>query len=106
MYYKDFGNLINTDNNIVNSHYGIACGNSCIKIIYSADAAQGNYWTGVYWLDPEHNWGDEEGGYNLGGATKLTFWVKGENGGEKSKFLVGGLGSIDTAISYWASHTR
>lgn len=95
----DTGDITFYDNNTVSPHNGIACGNSCIKIIYSADAVQGKNWAGVYWQDPAGNWGDKEGGYDLGGAAELTFWAKGENGGEKSEFLVGDLGSIDTAIS-------
>lgn len=47
---------------------------------------------GVYWQHPRDNWGDLPGGYDLTGASRLTFWVRGEQGGEVIEFLVGGVG--------------
>lgn len=42
---------------------------------------------------PQPNWGTEpNAGINLTGATALTFWVRGERGGEKIEFFVGGVG--------------
>ncbi|MBI1882276.1 MAG: hypothetical protein HYR94_29240, partial [Chloroflexi bacterium] len=39
------------------------------------------------------NWGDyPNAGYNLSGTTKLTFWVRGEQGGERVEFFVSGIG--------------
>lgn len=38
-------------------------------------------WVGVYWQYPLNNWGTQKG-YNLTGAKKLTFYAKGEKGGE------------------------
>ncbi|HUJ09332.1 MAG TPA: hypothetical protein VL171_04840 [Verrucomicrobiae bacterium] len=46
-------------------------------------------WGGIIWQDPPNDWGDKPGGYNLSGATKLTFWARGETGGEKVKFVFG-----------------
>ena len=64
-------------------------GSTSIKITYSV-GHEG--WAGIYWQDPEGNWGQiKEGGYNLTGATNLTFWARGENGGEKIEFKVGGI---------------
>ena len=63
----------------------------CIKIAYSAAKSQGEGWAGIYWQHPDSNWGDKIGGYDLTGATKLTFWAKGEKGGEKAEFKVGGI---------------
>lgn len=63
-----------------------------IKVVYKADGPKG--WSGLYWQDPANNWGDVGGrsGYDLRGATKLTFWARGEHGGEKiHEFRVGGL---------------
>ena len=62
-------------------------GTSCIRIDYKAN----NNWAGIYWQYPENNWGNMREGYNLTGATKLTFWAKGEKGGEVIKFFVGGI---------------
>ncbi|MBF0511021.1 MAG: hypothetical protein HQL13_01690 [Candidatus Omnitrophica bacterium] len=67
---------------------------SCIKIVYDvACSARSRHWVGIYWLSPADNWGDRKGGYNLKGATKLVFWARGENGGEKiAEFRIGGVG--------------
>jgi predicted small lipoprotein YifL len=65
---------------------------SCIKIIYSAQKKQGAGWAGIYWQDPANNWGNLKGGYDLTGAKKLTFWARGEKGGEViTEFKVGGI---------------
>jgi hypothetical protein len=67
-------------------------GNSCIKIVYNAKSTQGMGWIGIYWQQPPNNWGDAKGGYDLTGAKKLTFYVRGEIGGEKvAEFKVGGI---------------
>lgn len=67
-------------------------GNTCIKITYSAKMTQGAGWCGIYWQQPANNWGERKGGYDLTGATKLTFWARGANGGEKiAEFKVGGI---------------
>ncbi len=65
-------------------------GNSCIKTTYSAKGTQGNQWAGIYWQYPENNWGEKPGN-DLTGATKLTFWARGEKGSEKAEFKVGGI---------------
>ncbi|MBU2063624.1 MAG: hypothetical protein KKF93_04435 [Candidatus Omnitrophica bacterium] len=68
-------------------------GNSCIKFTYSAEAKQGANWCGVFWQNPSNNWGEKKGGFDLTGATKLTFWARGEKGGERlQEFKMGGLG--------------
>jgi len=54
-----------------------------------------NSWGGVYWQYPENNWGDLEDGLNLSWANKLNFWAKGEKGGERIRFFVGGIGTKD-----------
>ena len=46
-------------------------------------------WVGVAWQHPANNWGDQEGGFDLGGAGQLEFWARGEYGGEKISFGVG-----------------
>lgn len=64
----------------------------CLRIIYKGGGSKG--WAGVYWQDPANNWGDVPGkaGFDLRGATKLTFWARGENGGEKiHEFRIGGI---------------
>ncbi len=47
-------------------------------------------------------WGDQPGGYDLTGAKRLSFWARGENGGEKVELKVGTIGKDkkyhDTAV--------
>ena len=65
-------------------------GKSCIKMRYNAEGLK--QWAGIYWQHPVNNWGDKKGGYNLTGATKLTFWAKGLNGYEViSEVKIGGI---------------
>lgn len=64
---------------------------TCIKIAYSAARSQGKGWAGIYWQYPDSNWGDNPDGRDLTGATKLTFWARGEKGEEKAEFKVGGI---------------
>ena len=68
-------------------------GNSCIKVDYDIKCSlQAQRWVGIYWLNPANNWGSRKGGFNLTGATKLTFWAKGEKGGEQiEEFKIGGI---------------
>ncbi len=65
---------------------------TCLQITYSGDRKQGHGWAGIYWQHPANNWGDKRGGYNLTGYKKMTFWAKGEKGGETiDKFFMGGI---------------
>jgi len=66
-------------------------GSTCIKITYSASGSQGNGWAGIYWLYPDGNWGNRPEGWDLTGATRITFWARGEVGGEMSEFKAGGI---------------
>ncbi|MDP2943255.1 MAG: hypothetical protein Q8O36_07130 [Candidatus Omnitrophota bacterium] len=67
-------------------------GVSCIKVTYSGEQKQGAGWTGIYWQNPANNWGTKPGGYDLSGASKLVFWVKGTKGGEiLSEVKIGGI---------------
>lgn len=55
---------------------------SCIRIAYSAQKKQGAGWAGIYWQEPANNWGNIRGGYDLTGAKQITFWARGDKGGE------------------------
>ncbi len=68
-------------------------GSSCIKIFFDISCSRDDQkWSGVYWLNPANNWGKQKGGFNLQGAQKLTFWAKGEKGGERiEEFRSGGV---------------
>lgn len=59
----------------------------CTKISYSPGQAG---WAGVYWQYPANNWCKTKGkDFSKSGFSKMTFWVKGERGGEEVKFKVG-----------------
>jgi len=67
-------------------------GSACIKFTYTAQGSGGQRWAGVYWQNPANNWGEKDGGFDLTGATKLTFWARGEEGGENiQEFKMGGI---------------
>jgi hypothetical protein len=50
-------------------------GEYAMKITYTNSGG----WYGLALVDPANDWGDRAGGYNLMGATKLTFWAKSSN---------------------------
>jgi hypothetical protein len=60
-------------------------GNFCIKTQYRAKDG----WGGLWWLDPAYDFGDQPGGHDLNDATQLTFWARGETGGELINFFFG-----------------
>lgn len=67
-------------------------GTTCIRIDYNPLRTQGAGWIGIYWQNPANNWGNKKAGFDLSGAKKLTFWARGENGGEiMSEFKIGGI---------------
>ena len=63
-------------------------GSTCIRVDYN-DKKGG---AGVVWQDPANDWGDQAGGYNLSAAKVLTFWARGQSGGETLYFGVGMIG--------------
>ncbi|MEM6314020.1 MAG: hypothetical protein AAF743_08020, partial [Planctomycetota bacterium] len=62
-------------------------GATALKFAYTA--ADG--WAGVVWQSPANDWGNVAGGFDLTGATKLTFWARGADGGETIGFGIGGI---------------
>jgi glycosyl hydrolase family 2 len=80
-------------------------GKTCMRCEFAAGAG----WGGVVWQSPPGDWGDRAGGYDLTGAKKLTFWARGEKGGEVVSFQFGiiprdkkffdtGKGALDKAL--------
>jgi len=65
-------------------------GRACIKMHFVGDVGT---WVGVAWQHPPNDWGDQEGGHDLTGATHLELWARGEYGVEKISIGVGLLGS-------------
>jgi hypothetical protein len=91
---------------------------TCMKIDYDVECSRkGQKWAGIYWLNPANNWGTRKGGYNLTGAQKVTFWARGDKGGEQiQEFTIGGITGdypdTDTAVigpvilsSNWREYT-
>ena len=63
-------------------------GSSCIKVTFT----DSQKWGGIVWQNPAENWGDDPGGVDLTGAKQLVIWARGEEGGEKVAFKMGGSG--------------
>lgn len=68
-------------------------GSTCLKVVYDVECSkQGPRWAGIFWQNPPGNWGSRKGGFNLVGATRLTFWARGEKGGERiEEIKMGGI---------------
>jgi hypothetical protein len=65
-----------------------ATGSRCIRCDYTASGD----WAGVVWQNPENDWGDQPGGWNLTGATRLVWRARGARGGEAVSFFFGIIG--------------
>lgn len=72
---------------LVNPHSG----KTCIRISYDPSRGINQGWSGIYWQYPLNNWGNYPGYKLKDGASALNFWARGENGGEKAEFKVGGI---------------
>ncbi|RYG68083.1 hypothetical protein EON80_12400 [bacterium] len=64
-------------------------GKNALKVQFNSN----DNWGGVVWQNPANDWGDKAGGWNLTGAKKLTFWARGEEGGEEVSFSYGLIGA-------------
>ncbi|MGH7195038.1 MAG: hypothetical protein ACREJM_16110, partial [Candidatus Saccharimonadales bacterium] len=64
-------------------------GRTCLRAEFKAPDG----WGGVVWQHPGNNWGDKPGGWSLEGAKRLSFWARGERGGEVVTFQFGLLGA-------------
>ena len=49
-------------------------GKACIKMRFVGEHGT---WVGVAWQHPANDWGEQEGGYDLRGATYLELWARG-----------------------------
>jgi len=74
-------------------------GAACIRIRYDGESG----WAGVAWQHPPNNWGEQDSGFDLTGATRLELWARGEYGGEHVRIGVGLLGDTvpfsDSAVT-------
>jgi hypothetical protein len=80
-------------------------GKTCIRISYKPSPGQ---WGGIYWQFPVNNWGQYPGydfSKSLGtnAIIKLKFRVRGKQGGEKAKFITGGI--KDVSLPYFDSYS-
>ena len=86
----DGGGVAFTDQYSENCHSG----ETCIKNGFDA---RKKAWVGIYWLPEPGKWKGpginiyEKLHVNEGTPVKLTFWARGEKGGERVKFKVGGV---------------
>ena len=62
-----------------------------IEIQYSPSAKDQNGWAGIYWQEPENNWGTSPSGYALSSFSQLRFLAKSDKMGTQAKFFVGGV---------------
>jgi hypothetical protein len=60
-------------------------GATCIRFSFSDPKG----WSGIAWQYPANNWGDLGPGQDLTGAREVSFWARGESGGEVVKFEFG-----------------
>lgn len=67
-------------------------GKTCLRIEYRKPDG----WAGIVWQSPANDWGDKPGGFNLTGAKRLSFWARGEKGGEQASFEFGLIGRDKT----------
>lgn len=88
-------NGLQLDTGCMDTYYS---GTSCIKVTWLTPIDE--LWVGVMWQEPENNWGENPGrGYDLTGATELSFWAKKESEEALVNFLVGGIkGSYPDSI--------
>lgn len=63
-------------------------GQTCLKFDFTASDG----WGGIVWQSPPNDWGDKPGGWDITGAKQLSFWARGEKGGEVVSFQLGILG--------------
>jgi hypothetical protein len=62
---------------------------TCIKIVYTPGPLG---WAGIYWQNRPNNWGNTPGeDFKTIGYRKLSFWARGDEGGEIVEFKAGGI---------------
>jgi len=63
-------------------------GGDCFVVSWTSTGAA---WAGVYWQYPSNNWGTEPGLPIAPGAKQITFYARGDVGGEVVQFKAGGI---------------
>jgi len=84
----DYESVTYDYNSIENPHSG----KYCCKWKYSGiNKPFSKGWVYIYWQNPANNWGNLGKGLNLSKFKKITFWARGEKGGEVVRFGMGGI---------------
>jgi hypothetical protein len=60
-------------------------GDTCVRVSFNKKGG----WGGAVWSDPPNDWGQLPGGWDLSKATNLSFYARGEKGGERVNFQMG-----------------
>lgn len=92
--YYPTGTMGDGDGILMDTNHRDNCyeGSTCVKFTFTPSNPAAEPWAGLYWQNPENNWGNIDGGYNLTDAVRLTFWVRGDIGDERiEEFKVGGI---------------
>jgi hypothetical protein len=71
---------------------------TCLKFVYSPNDQQGEGWAGRLWVDASYP--KYSSGVSLADVEKLTFWARGDKGGERVEFRVGGAAISDPQPSF------
>lgn len=67
---------------------------TAIQISYVPAQTDANGWAGIYWLQPDHNWGTiPNAGFDLTEYRQLVFQARAEIPGTQIKFILGGVAS-------------
>lgn len=62
----------------------------CTQVRYTP--SKSSAWAGVYWQNAPDNWGVKPGAdLSKAGYRRISFWARGENGGEVVEFKAGGI---------------
>jgi exo-beta-1,3-glucanase (GH17 family) len=69
---------------------------SIIRVSYAPLETDAKGWSGIYWLQPDGNWGTiPKAGFDLSKYRQLIFRARAENSGTQIKFFVGGVSQTD-----------
>ncbi len=67
---------------------------TAFQVTFTPPVSGSVVWAGLHWTEPDKNLGRVDGaGFDLSEASRLTFRARGAVGGERFKFLAGGIGS-------------
>jgi len=71
----------------------------CYSVVYTPqelDEVSGQSWAGMFFQNPELNWGEKPGVRIEAGATKISFTAWSKTSSQTLQFMAGGIGGVDT----------